>query len=216
MKKASKENSQNYIPTALVSLTDSQAVQLIATMEQAATDAPALEFTSESWKAEFGEEEKMQTPIGEVKMGENQQAKLILNKRTAEFGMIKPTITNPDVIIEVPSEAKKRQNTERPSSYLFVKSFIRIGQKIRHFETVTVSKEGMEVAVSSHIVKPAQLMDRLTSGKILWSRHELSGADASGKHQTLDEHATQNPNGNVHGSNAQSTSTSVDKGRNNS
>jgi hypothetical protein len=75
---------------------------------------------------------------------------------------------------------------ERASSYLFVKSFVRGSQKIRHFEAITVSKEGVEVAVSGHIIKPAQLMDRLAAGKILWSRHELSGAGASGESQALD------------------------------
>lgn len=166
------------------------AASLILRMEQSAEAAPKLEFTLENWLAEFGSSGQVDTPIGRVKMGENQLAKLILNKRTSEFGMIKSTLTKPDVIVEEVSEAKKGQETERPSSYLFVKTFTVDGKKTRHYESVTVSKGGMEVVVSSHIIKPAQLMSRLLNGKVLWSKYELTDSETSDKSQTLDEHGT--------------------------
>jgi hypothetical protein len=174
-------------------------------MEKNAEAAPTLEFTLENWLAEFGSSGQVDTPVGKVKMGENQLAKLILNKRTAELGMIKPTLTSPDVIVEMASEAKKGQETERPSSYLFVKTFIVNGEKTRHYESVTVSKDGMEVVVSNHIVKSAQLVSRLLNGNVLWSKYELTNPKTSDKFQTLGEHNTKNPSVNAHGSNVQSS-----------
>ncbi|MDR2684864.1 MAG: hypothetical protein LBB53_05750, partial [Prevotellaceae bacterium] len=195
-----KEITEEQIP-----LTEQQAVDLITQMEANAVDAPQLELTPENWYAEFGGDGLVQTPLGKVKMGENQYLKLQAKNRGAEFGMIKPTLTNPDVILEVASEAKDRQETERPSSYLFIKSFVRNGEKIRHFETVTVSKDGFEVVVSSHIIKPAQLKSRLLSGNVRWSKYELSNSEISDKFQTLDGQFTQNPNEDAHGSNVQRT-----------
>jgi hypothetical protein len=55
-------------------------------------------------------------------MGANQIAKLFENERSKQFGMIKPTLQTPDVIIEVPSEAADG-TTERATSLLFVKTF---------------------------------------------------------------------------------------------
>ena len=85
--------------------------------------AVTLELTLSNWLAEFNNTGLVQTPIGTVKMGENQYNKIIEKKRQKEFGMIKPTLTNPDVILEMPSRAKDGNITERPSSLLFVKTF---------------------------------------------------------------------------------------------
>jgi len=187
-----------------VRLSKEQAASLISTMEQNAERASVLELTLQSWHAAFGESGVVQTPIGEVKMGENQLAKLILNRRTSEFGMVKPTLTGPDLIVEVESEAKGGQTTERPSSYLFVKAFNVDEKKVRHYESVTVRKEGMEVVVSNHITKPAQLMSRLLNGNVLWSKYELSSSETSDKFQTLDKQPAQSPSGNAYSSNVQS------------
>ena len=44
--------------------------------------------------------------------------------------MVGPTLSNPDVIIEEASEAKRR-NAERGSSFLFIKTFNRNGEKVK-------------------------------------------------------------------------------------
>jgi len=56
--------------------------------------------------------------IGDVKMGENQLGKLILKKRTEYFGMIKPTLENPDVIVE---KEAPLDGAERDTKYIFIK-----------------------------------------------------------------------------------------------
>lgn len=52
-------------------------------------------------------------------MGENQITKLARQGREGKLGIINPTLTNPDVIIEDKSKAKDGQITERDSSYIF-------------------------------------------------------------------------------------------------
>lgn len=150
------------------SLTDEEAGQVIGQMEAAAEPAPELELTPENWMAQFGEEGKVQTPIGEVKMGENQLAKLFLKGRIAQFGMVKLTLETPDCVIEIPTQSKDG-NTERPSSLLFVKAFIgKDGQKHYFFTSVTVQKDDMEVSVSNHLETRKRIADFLKKGKLLY------------------------------------------------
>ena len=104
-------------------LTKEAASGIIAEMEQRATVAPELELTIENWDAQFGENGIVSTPIGEVKMGENQFTKLMRQGRNGKLGMIRSTLEDPDIIIEDASEAKDNQTTERESSFVFVTTF---------------------------------------------------------------------------------------------
>ena len=150
------------------SLTDEEAGQVIGQMEAAAEPAPELELTPENWVAQFGKDGKVQTPVGEVKMGENQLAKLFLKGRSAQFGMVKPTLETPDCVIEIPTQSKDG-NTERPSSLLFVKAFTgKDGQKHYFFTSVTVQKDDMEVSVSNHLETRKRIIDFLKKGKLLY------------------------------------------------
>ncbi len=119
-------------------------------MEKRAEPARDLPLTPENWTAEFGEDGKMNTPLGEVKMGENQYLKLARLGRNGKLGMVKPTLENPDIIIEDASRAKTGEQTERGSSYIFIKSFKgKNGERMYHFTSVTVQKDGKEVVVSN-------------------------------------------------------------------
>lgn len=181
-------------------LDSEEADLLMSAMEQNAEAMQNLELNYDNWLSEFGRDGIVNTPIGDVKMGDNQFLKMSSKERQWQFGMVRPTLTNPDIIIEEPSEARAGQATERGSSYLFVKTFDVNGEKIRHFESITVKKDGLEVSVSSHIIKPAQLKSRLLNGSILWSKPQIANSIVSGEQQTLDDSRTQDPNANNHGS----------------
>ena len=145
---------------------------LLARMETGAEPAPYLELTPDNWRSQFGEEGTVDTPIGAVKMGENQFNKLQSLNRAEYFGMIKPTLSNPDVVIE---ETDPKDGAERDSKYLFIKTFVKQdGSRIVHFESVTVRKDGMEVSISSHEVKETALKNKMQNGKILHLSERLS------------------------------------------
>ena len=135
---------------------------------QQTTLMPNVHFSKEMWVLEFPNA-MVQTPLGKVKIGENQYQKMIVKGRQCQLGMIKPTLTNPDYIIEVPSDAKQGHASERPSSMLFIKSFM--GQDITRnyfFKSVTVLIDGMEVNVSNHIDRPKRIHEALKNGKLLY------------------------------------------------
>ena len=154
------------------SLTEQEATELIERMEATAEIAPTIELTPKNWIAQFGEDGTVETPIGIVKMGANQLLKLYSTKRTGYFGMIHPTLSTPDVILE---EADPKEGSERDSKYLFVKTFVKSdGSRIVHFESVTVKKDGMEVSISSHEIKDKSLKNKMQNDIVLHLDEKLS------------------------------------------
>lgn len=163
MKKDSQTKRRNDILGR--SATKEEAAKLITQMKEQAEVAPQIELTRDNWITQFGKAGEVDTPIGKVKMGVNQFEKLFLKKRDKEFGMILPTLTNPDVIIEKDAPF---QTAERNTKYLFVKTFIKAdGSRYIHFESVTVRKEGQEVSVSSHEAECEVIKKEMQNGKIL-------------------------------------------------
>ena len=191
-------------------LSEADADNVIAQMESSAEVAPELELTPDNWVVEFGEDGIVSTPIGDVKMGENQVAKLFEKGRSKEFGMIKPTITNPDVIIEVPSHSADG-NEERSSSYLFIKTFLgKNGKKVYYFKSVTIKKDGLEISISSHYDRAKRVKEALMKGKLLYRKNDgaqteqnqpstsvtTSQEDAAGSSESKDTNISANGNEN--------------------
>lgn len=149
-------------------LNDAEADALLSDMERNAEQKPDLELNPQNWFEQFGEDGVVSTPLGQVKMGENQIAKLFEKGRSEQFGMIKPTLESPQVVIEVPSEAKDGK-AERESSWLFVKTFVgKDGKKVYYFKSVTVKKDGLEVSISSHYDRAKRVKEALKNGKLLY------------------------------------------------
>ena len=164
-------------------LSEDEADDLILLSAERAIPIPEMELTHENWVNEFGNGVLI-TPLGEIKLGENQFSKMIDKGREKEAGMIKPTLTDPDFVIEEASMATEGE-TERPASHLYVKSFIGIdGRKRYFFKSVTVKKDGMEVNVSNHFDRVKRLREALKNGKLLYrfdggAQTEQSPATAS-------------------------------------
>lgn len=140
-------------------------------MREQAEVAPDVELNPTTWNERFGENGIIITPLGEVKMGENQIAKFFAKGREKEFGMVAPTLSDPDIIIEKKAPAS---NAERDTKLLFIKTFIKAdGSRYVNFESVTVQKDGMEVSISSHEVDAKVVKKEMQNGNILHLRIEL-------------------------------------------
>ena len=148
-------------------LSEEDAKMLIQNMEDSSEDYVETELSPESWNNSFDEDNSIETPIGRVKMGGNQISKFLQKKRTKEFGMVAPTLSNPDVIVEEKSEAKDG-NSERQSSYIFIKTFNRNGEKIKFYASITVKKDGMEVSICSHYINRNAVEKRLMEDNVIY------------------------------------------------
>lgn len=154
-------------------LSKEDATDIIAKMEMSAVNDPQISLSPESWQNSFGLSNSIDTPLGKVKMGEGQYQKLVDKKRSSEFGMVVQTLQDPDVVFIEPSEAKEGQTTERDFSYVFVKTFIRDGQKFKYYTSVSVLKDGMEVSVSSHIASKTAIMKKLQGMERAYTKQSL-------------------------------------------
>ncbi len=151
------------------SLSESETETVISEMKSGAQPAPEMELNPENWLSQFGEDGVVATPIGEVRMGENQYFKLAQRGRDGKLGMVKPTLESPDVIVEDAGKAKENDAEERPSSYVFVKTFTKAdGSRYYHFTSVTVSKDGGEVVVSNQEKSENRISRLLRNGRIVW------------------------------------------------
>ena len=82
-------------------------------VELADVEPAEIPFTENNYKRLFGN--GVDRPIGHVKMSENQEEKMVNKSRTKYFSLARPTLENPDFILEKPSKANEGQATERPS-----------------------------------------------------------------------------------------------------
>ena len=171
-------------PEEAASLTHDEAIELIAKMEERAEIAKDVALTIENWDKLFAGG-KVYTPLGEVKMGENQFTKLMRQGRNGKLGMVKPTLENPDVVIEDTSDAKEGDVAERGSSYVFIKAFKKAdGSRFYYFTSVTVSKDGKEVVISNQEKRKNAIAHLLSNGKLVW-KHADDVSAASDVEQGL-------------------------------
>lgn len=149
-------------------MTKEDAVSLRKQMEDNAEQERILEHTEENWQKEFGKDSRVTTPIGSIKLGENQYKKAGRNDRIKRFGLLKPTLERPDVILE---KSAPKEGAERQTKYLFIKSFKKAdGNKILNYESITVKQGEEEVAISAHQIDPSKVVKELTESKLLWNR----------------------------------------------
>ena len=149
-------------------LTKDDAISLRQQMEDNAEQERDLEHTEENWLKEFGKDGRVSTPIGSIKLGENQYKKAGREDRIKRFGLLKPTLERPDVILE---KSAPKEGAERQTKYLFIKSFKKAdGTKILNYESITVKQGEEEIAISAHQIEPSKVVKELTESKVLWNR----------------------------------------------
>ncbi len=149
-------------------LAKDDAISLRQQMEDNAEQERVLEHTEENWLKEFGKDGRVSTPIGSIKLGENQYKKAGREDRIKRFGLLKPTLERPDVILE---KSAPKEDAERQTKYLFIKSFKKAdGTKILNYESITVKQGEDEVAISAHQIEPSKVVKELTESKVLWNR----------------------------------------------
>lgn len=174
-------------------MTKEDAVSLRKQMADNAEQERILEHTEENWLKEFGKNSRVTTPIGSIKLGENQYKKAGRNDRIKRFGLLKPTLERPDVILE---KSAPKEGAERQTKYLFIKSFKKAdGNKILNYESITVKQGEEEVAISAHQIDPSKVVKELTESKVLWNRFRGDSNSLGENQGSALTPSTNNPSG---------------------
>lgn len=115
----------------------------------------------------------VQTPIGAVMFGKNQQAKMDDKGRTNYAGWIRPTLTDPLMIIQDKSAARDGSG-ERDFSNVFVKAVGVPGGKGYGFVCVSVQIATHEVVISNHMKNIRQLVNLMEKGRVIYRKDKTA------------------------------------------
>ncbi len=140
---------------------------VIETLINNAVPFRELEYSEENYYREFPEG-KVDTPLGELKMGEKQFIKFKDKTRTELFGLTKPILEDPEFIL-----------VDNKNGTLFLKSFIFPGNKVKNIVSVYKQLDGedLELIVSTSYNRDATILNKVKNGKLLvYSRTRLSAS----------------------------------------
>ena len=101
-----------------------------------AIEKPQIEYSRENYDKLFPRG-NIKTPIGHVKLGENQYEKLKAKSREDLLGVVAETLKNPLVIIN------------ENGSHIYAKSFLESG-KTKSYQSVVVKIDGQDISISTH------------------------------------------------------------------
>ncbi len=141
--------------------------EILKILEKKATAYRRLIYSENNFYSEFGLEQSVNTPIGEAVIYEEQFDKIYRKKREHYFGLIKPTLQEPILIIE------------HKGKILFIKTFINKKNNVLYFVSVTKDDDGFFNVVSNHEKRVFQILNRIKDGDIRYISEKLSGHDSS-------------------------------------
>ena len=118
-----------------------------------AVEFPVVEFSEENYKKYLGT--PIDTPIGKVKLGENQFEKLKSKNRQNLIGAIHDTLAKPCFIAE-----------EKGGTTLYVKSFIQ-NDKQKNIMSVVIKRDGLNISISTHEEREPQILSKIKKAGVL-------------------------------------------------
>lgn len=122
-------------------------------IHEKAVDFPEVEFSEENYKKYLGK--PLDTPIGKVKISDNQFQKLKDTNRTHLIGAIAETLKNPAY-----------QCRDSDGKIIFIKSFIRKGDP-KNIVSVMIERDGLKINVSTHYKRDNQVRSLITRAEPL-------------------------------------------------
>ena len=140
--------------------------QLIALLERLAAPFRFVLFKDTNFQKEFGQQLSVITPIGEVELDYIQFEKLFTKGRQAYFGLIKPTLEKPLLVIQNEGGYGKKGE-------VFIKTFIDKSKKIIYFVSVARDEKGFVRMVSAHEKKLKGILKGIREGKVTYQNDRL-------------------------------------------
>ena len=112
-------------------------------------------ISREQWDKDFPSN-KVTTPIGEFKLGENQFNKINKDDRRSYMGLIKPTLENPTYIVK-----------NKRGAIIFIKAFTKPDGGIKGFMSVSYNIDGLDIVISNHPKEILHLTKEINSGELI-------------------------------------------------
>ena len=114
---------------------------------------PEVEFNDENYERYLGQ--PLDTPIGKIKISDNQKQKLIDTKRTHLIGAISETLKDPAYMCR-----------DTDGKIIFIKSFDREGKQ-KNIISVMIERDTLKINVSTHYKRDDQIKNIITRAEPL-------------------------------------------------
>ncbi len=137
-----------------------------------------LDYTKENWDKEFGSKLIVETPLGNVKIGNNQFIKLGERdggSRRKFIGLIKETLTDPVYVVNNPLE----------DATYFLRRF-RVKEKGKNFLCVSIKRDNMDIIISERPTKGNEHLKMIKNGEILYIKSSTWKQSSAASKPSLD------------------------------
>jgi len=151
--KGNDNASKDHVKKEDVGLDEKEKAHLHDLLKTNAVEFPTVEFTEENYKKYLGS--PIDTPMGKVKLGENQFEKLKSKNRQNLIGAIHDTLEKPCFIAE-----------EKGGTILYVKSFIQ-NDKQKNIMSVVIKRDGLNISISTHEEREPQILSKIKKAGVL-------------------------------------------------
>lgn len=126
-------------------ISEKDAEQIFNKLQEDTVEFPEVEFSDENYEKYLGN--PIDTPIGKVKISDNQKQKLIDENRTHLIGVISETLKHPGYMCK-----------DTDGKTIFIKTYKRKGSP-RNIISVMIEKDGLKINVSTHYKRNNQVMN---------------------------------------------------------
>lgn len=146
---------------------------LALSLEKNVSPLKELELNRENWNKMFPDG-TVKTPVGTVKLGENQFDKLRRNDRNNLLAVMYETLSNPALILE--KETLDEKSGEFKPVNVYGKSFIHEDSNHkRAVESVIIFKDGENISISTHNKNIKDFVKQIkTADQIIYADSEIS------------------------------------------
>ncbi|MCL1818598.1 MAG: PBECR2 nuclease fold domain-containing protein, partial [Spirochaetaceae bacterium] len=141
----------------------------------------------ENFENLFGKNKQVDSPLGKVKIGENQFKKLRAKNRERLLGPMHQTLTDPLIVIREERHGKK--------SLVYVKSFLRErSDKVDAVTSVVVDVRGVNVSISIHQRDINNILNKIKNpGDIVYEKTNQTGGASEKLNATVSDGGTDGP-----------------------
>jgi hypothetical protein len=164
-------------------VTDEAAKRLLGNLERYAVPMLAGDFSRETYQR-FFPRGTVQTPIGEVKLGKNQFAKLQekdQGKRMVLIGAMFQTLSDPVAIIKETEEGRE--------AAVFIKSFTKQdAPTVSTVLSVVVTLESQKIAISTYKRKRREVVNKIKKADGIVFEKTDSGSRTNGEEYNSTRH----------------------------
>ncbi|MDR2407639.1 MAG: hypothetical protein LBE13_05975 [Bacteroidales bacterium] len=149
--------------------------RITAKLETMAVPMDVRVFTRDEYRKVFPQG-TVQTPIGEVKIGQNQFSKMTekdLGKRQGLIGAMRQTLSDPVAIVQEEKDGRK--------AYVFIKSFrAEEGEKTNLIVSVVVIIEGKKIAISTYKRKKREVLNKIKKAGVIVYEKDYGASQTNG------------------------------------